>query len=104
MTLIRNVKNWLIKRLGGFTPEEFILTHPSERILPTFRSGTCVDVVAEAMSYVCDDIPQSYIKHEINRLLLKELEPYVCWQQTEVIEQRAIKVRATVKVVAANDP
>ena len=98
---MRDIKIWLIKKLGGFTPNEYRLGQSCHFV--TRYNGQVEMISAEGRYSLFLKPPEDYIEEQIIYQLAKELKPFVRWQRAEDRARGEIKIRATVKVVRADD-
>ena len=89
-------KNWLIKKLGGFTETEYMF-RPCRFI--ERRNGQVEMISAEGRYSLFLKPPEDFIEERLIYQLAQGLKPYAQWQRAEDRERGEIKIRATIKVV-----
>ena len=99
------LKNWLIKKLGGYTEKEFI-----ERLVDRFEVFTVTQRDIETLRVdvkfdLLNSPPQDWIEDRAVHELAKKIKPFVRWETCEsylyAMDMTKV-VRAYVKVVKDN--
>lgn len=100
------IKNWLIKRLGGYTKAEYddFSRFPVTRfeVIPE-RTKNIVRLQSEAWFDSFSTPPTEWTERKLIGELAMQLKPYVHWEQSEDYCRMKRAVRAVVKVVKFND-
>lgn len=73
---MRKIKNWIIKKLGGYTADEL------QVYSPVIKTET-LNVVKLSSSRIVDmfygEVPEKYLKSRICDMIAGQLEPFMTW-------------------------
>lgn len=97
--LWKRIKNWIIKKLGGFTQDEFAPTTRYE-FIPTQKD--VITLCAEGECAYPYTPPAEFVKDMLCQELSKQLRPHVKWQRCDDYFSGTHIIRATVRVVDDN--
>ena len=108
--MLERLKNWLIKRLGGYTKEEYDDQSRFPIMKPDFRAIArtvrhTVDLRAERIVYreefmtLGQQEAELRTRAEIARELASAAMPYIAWEQCENRLDLAVRVRGTLTVL-----
>lgn len=99
----RRIKNWCIKKLGGYTKAEYddMSRFPVERFefIPRPDSKRIITLKAEASIDVIHSVPHDWVEGKMLDELAKQMKPFVVWEFCEDYMEFKKKIRAYVKVV-----
>ncbi len=100
---MKEIKNFIIKKLGGYTPEEYqCLNGVHYEFLPRPISSNVRTLCASATYSLVNSVPQDWIEDKLIMILAKQIKPYVRFEnEYEEIVRKT--VHAYVKVVDDND-
>ena len=101
--LWQRIKNWIIKKMGGYTKAEYddMSRRPAERFVftpqPDRRGIITLRTEATLDTYM--SVPHEWVEGRMLDELAKQMKPFVVWEFSDDYMDFRKKVRASVKVV-----
>ena len=96
------LKNWIIKKLGGYTRAEYE-SRPVDRFeFLSIKQNDIVTLQTEGEFDVFNEPPKEWLEDKLMGELAKKIKPYVMWDHARDCYRMKKFVRAAVKVVNCN--
>lgn len=99
--LWQRIKNWIIKKLGGYTKKEYDF-RPIERfefIPQRLDSRNIITLRTEETLDIFRSVPHEWVEGRMLDELAKQMKPFVVWEFNDDYMDFRKKVRASIKVV-----
>lgn len=96
---MKKLKNWIIKKLGGYTKEEFrAITDVHYKFFPQ-NNRNIITLRANGYFGQYDSPPQDYLENRLIECIAKQLKHFVRWEDAydPITQKRTIS--ANIKVV-----